>query len=154
MEQLNHTYHILLADDDQDHAKLFHRVIKDEYPSTRVSFVQDGQELMRFLNLNHVDLIFLDLNMPCKTGFECLNEIKIQKRFQDLPVVVYSSSAHLSDIQRSFMHKADFYLVKPFRTDHLKNALKMILSVNWKEDPPIRHHYFINNSFVPYTDRV
>ena len=111
MEQLNHTYHILLADDDQDHAKLFHRVIKDEYPSTRVSFVQDGQELMRFLNLNHVDLIFLDLNMPCKTGFECLCEIKNQKRFQDLPVVVYSSSAHLSDIQKSFMHKADFYLV-------------------------------------------
>ena len=70
---------------------------------------------------------------------------------KELPIIVYSSSAHLSDIQKSFIHRADFYLVKPFKTDHLKTALQTILSVNWKESPPIRQHYFINNRFVPYT---
>jgi CheY-like chemotaxis protein len=89
--------------------------------------------------------------MPCKNGYDCLYEIRKDPALKDLPIVVYSSSAHMSDIQKSFLHRADFYLVKPFITEHLKTALKAILSVNWKEDPFIKNHYFINNRFVPYT---
>lgn len=109
---------------------------------------------MHFLHLNQVDLVFLDLRMPCKNGYECLQEIKKDPALKNLPVVVYSSSAHLSDIQKSFLHDADFYLVKPFITEHLKTAIQMILSVDWKDNPPIKRHYFINNSLVPYTATV
>jgi CheY-like chemotaxis protein len=151
MKERNPIHHILMADDDKDHAMLFERIIRKEYPSIDVSYVQDGQQLIQFLHLNQVDLLFLDLNMPCKNGYECLQEIRKDPSLKDLPIVVYSSSAHLSDIQKSFLHKADFYLVKPFITDHLKRAIQMILSVDWKDNPPIKRHYFINNSFVPYT---
>jgi CheY-like chemotaxis protein len=151
MTERNPIHHVLMADDDSDHAMLFERIIRKEYPSINVSYVQDGQQLMQFLHLSPVDLLFLDLNMPCKNGYECLQEIRKDPSLKDLPIVVYSSSAHLSDIQKSFLHKADFYLVKPFVTDHLKRALQMILSVDWKDNPPIKRHYFINNSFVPYT---
>jgi CheY-like chemotaxis protein len=144
-------HHILMADDDKDHAMLFERIVRKAYPSIQVSYVRDGEQLIQFLHLNQVDLLFLDLNMPCKDGFECLQEIRKDPSLKDLPIVVYSSSAHLSDIQKSFVHKADFYLVKPFITDHLKRAIQMILTVDWKGDPPIKRHYFINNSFVPYT---
>jgi len=143
--------HLLMADDDSDHAILFERILSQAYPEVKLSFVSDGEQLLQFLRLNPVDLLFLDLNMPCKNGHECLQEIRMNTAFQELPIVVYSSSAHLSDIQKSFLYKADFYLVKPFITEHLKTALKMILSVNWKEEVPIRHHYFINNRFVPFT---
>jgi len=151
MEQRNPIHHILMADDDRDHAMLFEKIIRKEYPSLKISYVQDGEQLIQFLHLNQVDLLFLDLKMPCKNGYECLQEIKKDPALKDLPIVVYSSSAHLSDIQKSFLYEADFYLVKPFLTDHLKRAIQMILSVNWKENPPIKRHYFINNSFVPYT---
>ena len=143
--------HLLMADDDRDHAILFERVIKKEYPQTKISFVHDGEQLIQFLHLNKVDLLFLDLNMPCKNGYECLQQIRRDVSLKDLPIIVYSGSAQLSDIQKSFLYEADFYLVKPFITDHLKKAIKMILSVDWNNDPPIKRHYFINNSFVPYT---
>jgi CheY-like chemotaxis protein len=143
--------HILLADDDKDHAILFERMIKKEYPSMTISYVNDGEQLIYFLHLNKVDLLFLDLNMPCKNGYECLSEIRKDPSLKNLPIIVYSSSAHMSDIQKSFLHHADFYLVKPFIAEHLQTALKAILSVNWDEDPVIRNHYFINNRFVPYT---
>lgn len=143
--------HILLADDDRDHTILFDRLIRKEYPSLQISHVNDGEQLIQFLHLNKVDLLFLDLNMPSKNGYECLQEIRKDPSLKDLPIVVYSSSAHMSDIQKSFLHRADFYLVKPFNPDHLKTALKIILSVNWNEDPFIKNHYFINNRFVPYT---
>ncbi len=151
MEELYSIEHVLLADDDRDHATLFERLIRREYPDVRISFVDDGEQLIHFLHLNKVDLVFLDLNMPCKNGYECLAEIRKDASLKDLPIIVYSSSAQMSDIQKSFLHRADFYLVKPFNTDHLKTALKAILSVNWKEDPFIRNHYFINNRFVLYT---
>lgn len=151
MEERSPIQHVLMADDDRDHAVLFEKIIRKEYPHLKLSFVSDGEELMKFLRLNKVDLLFLDLKMPCKNGYECLEEIRANPAFEDLPVVVYSSSAHLIDIQNSFIHKADFYLVKPFITDHLKRAIQMIFSVDWKDNPPIRRHYFINNSFVPYT---
>jgi CheY-like chemotaxis protein len=151
MENTNPIEFILLADDDKDNAILFDRVIRKDYPSVQISHVGDGQQLIQFLHLHKVDLLFLDLNMPCKNGYECLQEIRKDPSLKDLPIVVYSSSAQMSDIQKSFLHRADFYLVKPFNTDHLKTALKAILSVNWKEDPFIRNHYFINNRFVPYT---
>jgi CheY-like chemotaxis protein len=151
MKQANPIKHILMADDDQDHAILFERVIKKEFPQIKVSFVHDGERLIQFLHLNQIDLLFLDLNMPCKNGYECLQEIRRDVSLKNLPIIVYSSSAHLSDIQKSFLYQADFYLVKPFITEHLKKAIKMILSVDWNDNPPIRKHYFINNSFVPYT---
>jgi len=151
MEQRYAIQHILLADDDRDHILLFQRVIKKLYPEIEVSSVTDGEQLIQFLHLNRTDLVFLDLNMPCKNGYECLQEIRRDILLRDLPIIVYSSSAHLSDIQRSFLHNADFYLVKPFQTDHLKKALEIILSVNWKEDTSLKQHYFINNRFVPYT---
>jgi CheY-like chemotaxis protein len=151
MNETNPIKHVLMADDDKDHAMLFERVIKKDFPLLEVSHVQDGEQLIQFLHLNPVDLLFLDLNMPCKDGYECLQEIRRDTSLHDLSIIVYSSSAHLSDIQKSFIHRADFYLVKPFATDHLRTALKMILSVNWKENPPIKQHYFINNKFVPYT---
>lgn len=151
MADTNFIEHILLADDDKDHAVLFERTIRNAYPSVKISYVNNGEQLLYFLHLNKVDLLFLDLNMPCKNGYECLVEIRQEPALKDLPIVVYSSSAHMSDIQKSFLHRADFYLVKPFITEHLKTALKTILSVNWKEDPSIKNHYFINNRFVPYT---
>lgn len=151
MALANPIRHILMADDDRDHAILFERVIKKEYAQTKVSFVHDGEQLIQFLHLNKIDLLFLDLNMPCKNGYECLQEIRRDVSLKDLPIIVYSSSAQLSDIQKSFLYQADFYLVKPFITEHLKKAVKMILSVDWNDNPPIRKHYFINNSFVPYT---
>ena len=150
MEQLYPIRHILLTDDDKDHAILFSRVIKMEYPHVFISHVADGDQLIHYLHLHQVDLLFLDLNMPCKSGYECLLEIRNDPSLHDLPIIVYSGSAHLSDIQKSFIHRADFYLVKPFIIEHLKTALRKILSVNWKDNPPLKHHYFINNSFVPY----
>lgn len=150
MEQIYPIQNIVLADDDKDHALVFGKVLKKEYPHINVSYVSDGDHLLSFLHEHKTDLLFLDLNMPCKNGYECLREIRKDPALKDLPIIVYSSSAHLSDIQKSFIHRADFYVVKPFSSEHLKTALQTILSVNWRLNP-MRNHYFINNRFVPFT---
>src|SRR3712207_11725 len=105
--------HILLADDDLDHAFLFRRILEMVDPSIQLSVVHDGEELLDFLYFNSPDLVFLDLNMPCKTGFMCLGEIRNDPRGKKLTVVVYSNSTRQNDIKRAYQLLADLYVVKP-----------------------------------------
>ena len=151
MELKKHTNWVVLADDDPDHGLLFQLVLKQVDPAKTLTIVKDGAELMNLLDSFVPDLLFLDLNMPCKNGYECLVEIRKRPELRNLLIVIYSSSAHMTDIQKSYVHKADLYMVKPFNSLHLRNALESVLKMEWIENYPNGRFYFINNRFVPFT---
>src|SRR5450759_3766148 len=91
LKQLN----ILLADDDTDDCFFFDKALRETPIATHLTIVHDGEQLMDYLSKNseHLpDVLFLDLSMPRKTGFECLSEIKENKKLKDLPVVMFSTS--------------------------------------------------------------
>lgn len=86
---------VLLADDDTDDRSFFEKALREIPIETHLTFVQDGEQLMNYLSENseHLpDVLFLDLNMPRKNGFECLYEIKEDNKFKDLSVVMFSTS--------------------------------------------------------------
>jgi CheY-like chemotaxis protein len=86
---------ILLADDDTDDCNFFDKVLSEIPILTQLEFVHDGEELMNYLSENTEnlpDVIFLDLSMPRKNGFECLSEMKEDKMLKDIPVVMFSTS--------------------------------------------------------------
>ena len=143
--------HVVLADDDQDHAFFFERILKQVNPNHQLTIVNDGALLLPQLLASPPDLLFLDLIMPSKNGIECLKEIRQTPGLRHLPVVVYSASSKMTDIQRSYLHHADLYMVKPFNTEHLHNALQSVLTMDLRHTSNIRNHYFINNRFVPFT---
>jgi CheY-like chemotaxis protein len=89
------TLHIILADDDIDDRSFFEKALKEIPILNRLTMVNDGEELMNFLHMNsdHLpDVLFLDLSMPRKTGFECLSEIKEDEKLKVLPVIMLSTS--------------------------------------------------------------
>lgn len=142
--------HILLAEDDKDQAFLFKIILKQLNPALRLSVVKNGLELVTSIHENKPDIIFLDLNMPCMGGIECLQKIKSDPLFCQIPVVVYSSSTHMNDIHRSYACQADLYMVKPFNGSYLKKALELILEIKWNHKIQSKY-YFMNNRFVLYT---
>lgn len=86
---------ILLADDDTDDCIFFIEALKEYHLTSSLTTVHNGEELMQTLTtepnfLPHV--LFLDINMPRKNGFECLIEIKANLKLKDLPVVMFSTS--------------------------------------------------------------
>lgn len=90
-QQLN----ILLADDDSDDCLFFKKALDDLQLSVQLTIVNDGEELMNYLfenSENLPDVLFLDLNMPRKNGFESLCEIKENEKLKNLPVVMFSTS--------------------------------------------------------------
>ena len=70
---------LLLADDDSDDCTFFSEALQDLPVSATLSVVKDGIQLMSTLTNSTSqlpDILFLDLNMPRKSGFDCLSEIK------------------------------------------------------------------------------
>ena len=89
------TLHIILADDDIDDRFFFEKALKEISIPNRLTTVRDGEELMNYLHANIdqlPDVLFLDLSMPRKTGFECLTEIKEDEKLKHLPVIMLSTS--------------------------------------------------------------
>jgi CheY-like chemotaxis protein len=65
-------------------------------------------------NAGHLpSVLFLDINMPRKNGFECLSEIKQNELLKDLPVVMFSTSGAQDKISILFKTGADVYIRKP-----------------------------------------
>lgn len=61
----------------------------------------------------HPELVLLDLNLPGKSGFEVLDIIRTETPFQDVPVVIVSSSQDRNDVGRAYELAANAYVTKP-----------------------------------------
>ena len=112
LPQLN----VLLADDDLDDYTFFKTALDALPLTTELAAVKDGQELMELLNTESYPLphvLFLDINMPRKNGFECLSEIKRNERLKDLPVVMFSTSNSRDNMTTAFKTGAHVYIRKP-----------------------------------------
>lgn len=86
---------IVLADDDTDDCSFFEKALKEIAIDTNLTIVHDGEKLMNYLyrNSDHLpDVLFLDLSMPRKNGFECLSEIKENTQLKDLLIVMFSTA--------------------------------------------------------------
>ena len=86
---------ILLADDDMDDRIFFDKALQEIPVDTTLHTVNNGEELMKYLTENEdrlPDVLFLDLSMPRKTGFECLAEIKENEKFKALTVIMFTTS--------------------------------------------------------------
>jgi len=133
---MNHdALHILLADDDDDDRLLFRDAIEELKVKTVVTMVNDGVELMEYLNKPDIhlpNLIFLDLNMPRKSGMECLKEIRSNNKLKDLSIAIYSTSGMQKDIEETFVKGANVYIKKPNDFEELKNILARVITINWQ----------------------
>jgi CheY-like chemotaxis protein len=145
---------ILLADDDPDDRAFFAAALTEIANPTRLSTVQNGEELMDLLaneNLKLPDVLFLDLNMPRKNGFECLIEIDANEKLKDLSVIIFSTSYpqnknyELNLINTLFRMGAQVYIRKPNDFNQLKQLIRHTLAMtSEKMDSGCEIKYILN----------
>lgn len=129
---------ILLADDDTDDCLFFKEAVSTFIPSKNFSAVHDGEQLMQLLTDETgklPDVLFLDLNMPRKNGFECLTEIKQNNKLKKLPVVIFSTSKAYDSINVLFKTGADVYIRKPSNFEQLVQLIKYALPMTAENIP-------------------
>ncbi|MBD3581358.1 response regulator [Flavobacterium selenitireducens] len=126
---------ILLVDDDQDDRSIFSDALSELKIESNLNMLEDGRELVNYLENTknkRPDIIFLDLNMPYKSGVECLKEIRLIEKFRDLSVAIYSTSNSEKDMEDTFINGANIYIRKPNDFTQLKKVLTEVLSINWQ----------------------
>ncbi len=124
---------VLLADDDMDDRMLFADAISDLKLPIDLQLVKDGAELMDYLLTSAIimpEIIFLDLNMPRKNGFECLEEIKSNSSLKDIFIIIYSTTESEKEINIVFEQQANLFVKKPNSFTELKNTLSHILTTD------------------------
>jgi two-component system response regulator len=127
---------ILVADDDADDRMM----IKDAFEESRlgnpVDFVQDGVELMDYLNRKgqyahladqpYPGFILLDLNMPRKDGRTALKEIKESEHLHRLPIIILTTSKAEEDIIRTYNLGVNSFICKPVTFDSLVEIVRTV----------------------------
>jgi CheY-like chemotaxis protein len=139
---------ILLADDDLDDCIFFKEALSELIISTNLTTMHDGEELMKLLTNETIELphiLFLDLNMPRKNGFECLSEIKQNEKLKDLPVVIFSTSFEKEVVNLLYKKGADYFIRKPsvflqFK-EIIMHALLLVLDKNVAQ--PARENFVL-----------
>lgn len=126
---------IYLADDDQDDREFFADAVLEIDPGVILEQAPDGMHLMdELLALSPSELpefIFLDINMPGKSGLECLEEIRNSEgSLKEVSVVMLSTSSDPAIIEKSMELGATFYAVKPSCFQRLKSLLEEVLSMS------------------------
>lgn len=124
---------ILLVEDNPGDVFLAREALKESKMYSNLTVVTDGQEAMDYLtkkknytDVTRPDLILLDLNLPRKTGYEVLEEIKNDKNLKRIPVVILTSSEEESDIVRTYSLHANSYISKPV---NLEQFIKIVNSI-------------------------
>ncbi|MBL7696681.1 MAG: response regulator [Chitinophagaceae bacterium] len=140
--------HILFSDDDTDDALLFTQAADLMKSSILLSFAEDGEQLMRFLARESLpDMIFLDLNMPVKNGVECLREIRSDKKLDNLPIIVYTTSDNPRDVDTCYELRANLYVVKPTSFESIIKTLKKIINIDFNsQNFPARENFILESA--------
>ncbi len=137
---------IYLADDDADDCILFEEALRELSVKTLLTVTNDGVELMNTLDEKVPPppyVIFLDLNMPGKNGFDALKEIREIEKLKNIPVVIFSTTSNTDTVDRTFNLGANYYICKPANFSLLIKAIEKVLSLDRKqlEQQPVRSQF-------------
>jgi two-component system, chemotaxis family, response regulator Rcp1 len=133
---------ILLVEDNYGDIILLKEALKYIDIELNLNYVRDGNEAILYLKKQGKyresvipDLIYLDLNLPRKTGKEVLQEIRNDNRINDIPVVILTTSGNEDDIYESYLLGANSYMTKqPLFNDFvesIKSSVKFFLKLNY-----------------------
>lgn len=127
---------ILLIDDDSDDRELFFETLASIDPVSVCHPLPDGEEALSKLASNEIekpDMIFLDINLPVMSGWQILTELKKTESYQQIPVIIYSTSSNPRDREIAKQLGALCFITKPSNHRMLKAILEIVV-MNLKED--------------------
>jgi len=142
--------HVLLLDNDRDDCFVFENALKEINPEITLTAVHDASECMDALNAAPPDLLFLDLHLQPTSGLDVLSLLQEHPDFRKIPVVIYSSSDYVRDINGCYGLGATLYFVKPETVPKLVQSLRQILLLQWSKPGLITARQFAGGSYTAF----
>ncbi len=130
---MDKTVRILLVDDDTDDQIYFRDALKELNAKVICQVANNGNEALQQIEVPPPpDVIFMDLNMPVMSGYECLSVLKKESRFCNIPVIIFTTSKSAQDIQKSKELGASLFFTKPSNFRTLCHKLDEIVKLDFQ----------------------
>jgi DNA-binding NarL/FixJ family response regulator len=117
---------IQIADDHAIVRRGLREILVDAFPSAQFSESSNGDEVLAQLGLSQPDVLLLDINMPGRSGFEVLKDIK--QIYPKLPVIMVSVQPESQYALRCLRAGATEYVNKNSASEELVPAIEKILA--------------------------
>ena len=118
---------VLIADDNQQNCELLDAYLADE--GYHVEMVYDGQQTLEAVARRQPDLLLLDIMMPRLSGYEVCTRLKGNPATRDIPILMVTALAEMSDIEKAVDAGADDFLTKPINKLELTTRVRSLLRV-------------------------
>jgi CheY-like chemotaxis protein len=135
-ENNKHPEGILLVEDEEDHARLIMKGLKERGRLVNdIVWLKNGQDALDYIRKEGAysedtsplpGLVLLDVKMPIKNGFEVLEELKVDNRYKHIPVVMLTTTSETADIQKAMNLGANDYIVKPVKFSEFTEKISSI----------------------------
>ena len=112
---------VMVVDDAVSDVQLMESILRSA--GHQVVVYTDGDALEEKLAAERPDVLFLDIVMPRRNGYDILRSVKRDARLRATPVVVVSSKNQPSDRAWGLRQGADEYVAKPFTSSELLAAV-------------------------------
>jgi DNA-binding response OmpR family regulator len=122
---------VFLIDDDEDDRLFFGIGLNEFDPSIEILYDRDSEMALRRLSEKMQplpDIVFLDWNMPKLSGRQILGAIRANRRFNKVPVIIFTTSSSEQDKDEAKELGASYFLSKPASLYELKKNLEEIFS--------------------------
>ena len=129
---------IFIVDDDPDDRQIILDAFLENNADIDYAFISNAEELLENLNnpeTGFPDLILLDLNMPGILGLQALKEIRANKLYSQIPVIVLTTSTLVKDRKSSYELGASCFLTKPDSFGRLVELVNAIVTL-WVTPEP------------------
>ena len=125
--------YLLFIEDNDAEILLAKEALSEIKRKIKVDFINTSQLVLKWIDSMNQDnaikpkIIFLDINMPGINGLQLLGEFKKHNILRTIPVIVFSNSISLRDVNASYKEYANSFIKKPLDFLEFINMLDLVL---------------------------
>lgn len=116
-------FNILVVEDDKNTRYLYKAVL--ENAGYTVFSAENGERALEVMDMEHIDLVVLDIMMPKMDGYEFTKEIRESE--SSLPILMVSAKQLPEDKKKGFLVGTDDYMTKPVDEEEMLLRIKALL---------------------------
>src|SRR3989339_934214 len=124
---------ILIVDDDNQIITFIKFIL--EKNSYSVVTANSGLQGLEVIHKEKPDLVLLDVMMPGLDGYEVCRRIKTNPETEHTPVIMLTALGMGEDFEKAVENGANWYIVKPFKPQHLLQRIEFLLKIPPAEPP-------------------
>ncbi|MGO4773213.1 response regulator [Flavobacterium sp. W22_SRS_FK3] len=134
---------IFYTDDDEDDLSIFADAVESLKKKIKLQTYTGGEKLLNaiFNSPPKPNVVFLDLNMPGKNGFDVLEELRNNEEKINIPIIIFSTSNEPGIIEKCLALGANLFITKPVLMRDITKSIEHALGIDWENFVPTVNNF-------------